>query len=181
MGTEAVHRALVRNAQNELGKPIGPPNDVGFESFDWKSLTAVRTALEGLGIGYGVAVAQPGRLYDYPGDPLASGVGTPSATPRRPDAAAGARARGRALACRATTAAHRTASRGRAERDSGEYRFSSLSGVRSTRCSISERPAVPDQVRELRSCLVNVMSAPAGACLGACTWPSSRSSQVESD
>jgi hypothetical protein len=47
MGTEAVHRALVRHAQNELG------------------------------IGYGVQTDRPGRWYPYPGDPLASGVGTP--------------------------------------------------------------------------------------------------------
>src|SRR6478609_152836 len=38
MGTEAVHRALVRFAQGELGKEIGVPNDVGFESFDWHSV-----------------------------------------------------------------------------------------------------------------------------------------------
>src|SRR5215475_10575421 len=38
MGTEAVHRALVRHAQNELGKDVGVPNDVGFENFDWKSV-----------------------------------------------------------------------------------------------------------------------------------------------
>jgi hypothetical protein len=77
MGTEAVHRALVRHAQNELGRNVGVPNDVGFENFDWKSVAAVRDALEGLGIGYGVETAQPGRFYEYPGDPLASGVGTP--------------------------------------------------------------------------------------------------------
>jgi hypothetical protein len=47
MGTEAVHRALVRHVQNELG------------------------------IGYGVRTDRPGRWYPYPGDPLASGVGTP--------------------------------------------------------------------------------------------------------
>ena len=41
MGTEAVHRALVRFAQGELGKEIGPPNDVGFENFDWPTLGAV--------------------------------------------------------------------------------------------------------------------------------------------
>jgi hypothetical protein len=34
MGTEAVHRALVRFAQGELGKDVGVPNDVGFENFD---------------------------------------------------------------------------------------------------------------------------------------------------
>jgi hypothetical protein len=69
MGTQAVPRALVRHAQNELGKDVGVPNDVGFENFYWKSLAAVRTALEGLGIGYGVETEQPGRFYDYPGRP----------------------------------------------------------------------------------------------------------------
>ena len=37
----------------------------------------MRASLEALGIGYGVEGTQPGRFYDYPGDPLASGVGTP--------------------------------------------------------------------------------------------------------
>jgi hypothetical protein len=77
MGTEAVHRALVRHAQNELGVNVGVPNDVGFENFDWRSVAAVRDALEALGIGYGVETDRPGRFYEYPGDPLASGVGTP--------------------------------------------------------------------------------------------------------
>ncbi|WP_040813045.1 ferritin-like domain-containing protein [Nocardia concava] len=77
LGTEAVHRALVRHAQNELGHDVGVPNDVGFENFDWQTITKVRDALEGLGIGYGVESDQPGRFYQYPGDPLASGVGTP--------------------------------------------------------------------------------------------------------
>jgi hypothetical protein len=77
MGTEAVHRALVRFAQGEIGGEAIVPNDVGFENFDWPTVGAVRTALEDLGIGYGVQTSQPGRFYEYPGDPLASGVGTP--------------------------------------------------------------------------------------------------------
>jgi len=77
MGTEAVHRALVRFAQGEIGGEAIVPNDVGFENFDWRSVEAVRDALEGLGIGYGVESDQPGRFYEYPGDPLSSGVGTP--------------------------------------------------------------------------------------------------------
>ena len=77
MGTEAVHRALVRHAQNELGRPAGVPNDVGFENFDWQSVKAVRDELEKLGIGYGVEGTGPGRFYEYPGDPIARGVGTP--------------------------------------------------------------------------------------------------------
>jgi hypothetical protein len=77
MGTEAVHRALARFAQGQLGKDVGVPNDVGFENFDWPSVDKVRAALEGLGIGYGSASNQPGRFYEYPGDPVARGVGTP--------------------------------------------------------------------------------------------------------
>jgi hypothetical protein len=78
MGTEAVHRALVRFAQGELGnEQIGPPNDVGFENYDWPTVAGLRAALEELGIGYGAQTAQPGRFYDYPGDPLATGIGTP--------------------------------------------------------------------------------------------------------
>ena len=78
MGTEAVHRALVRFAQGQLGRDVGVPNDVGFENFDWRSVAAVRDALEGLGIGYGArGRGGPGAFYEYPGDPIARGVGTP--------------------------------------------------------------------------------------------------------
>jgi hypothetical protein len=65
MGTEAVHRALGRFAQGELGKDVGVPNDVGFENFDWPTVAQVRQS------------KQPGRYYEYPCDPLANGVGTP--------------------------------------------------------------------------------------------------------
>jgi len=77
MGTEAVHRALVRFAQGQIGQKDIVPNDVGFENYDWPTVTGVRDALQALGIGYGVETEQPGRFYDYPGDPLATGVGTP--------------------------------------------------------------------------------------------------------
>ncbi|MEO8334121.1 MAG: hypothetical protein ABI664_04060 [bacterium] len=76
MGTEAVHRALVRFAQGQLGKDVGVPNDVGFENFDWPTVEKVRDALEGLGIGYGTSTGQAGRFYEYPGDPFVRGVGT---------------------------------------------------------------------------------------------------------
>lgn len=77
MGTEAVHRALARFAQGQLGKDVGVPNDVGFENFDWPTVPSARTALEQLGIGYGWESDQPGRFYEYPGDPVAAGVGLP--------------------------------------------------------------------------------------------------------
>jgi hypothetical protein len=77
LGTEAVHRALVRFAQGQLGKDVGVPNDVGFENFDWPTVARARDALEALGIGYGKQGSGAGRFYEYPGDPIARGVGTP--------------------------------------------------------------------------------------------------------
>ena len=77
MATEAVHRALVRFAQGRLGKDVGVPKVVGFENVDWQSVADVRASLEALGIGYTVEGARPGRFYEYPGDRIASGVGTP--------------------------------------------------------------------------------------------------------
>jgi hypothetical protein len=77
MGTEAVHRALVRFAQGQLGKNVGVPNDVGFEPFGWPTVAAARDVLEQLGIGYGERGNGAGRFYEYPGDPVARGVGTP--------------------------------------------------------------------------------------------------------
>jgi hypothetical protein len=77
MGTEAVHRALVRFAQAQLGKDVGVPNDVGFENFDWPTVVKARGALEMLGIGYGRPGAGAGRFHEYAGDPVARGVGTP--------------------------------------------------------------------------------------------------------
>jgi hypothetical protein len=77
MGTEAVHRALVRFAQGQIGQKDIVPNDVGFENYDWPTVAGVRAALEALGIGYGAETSQPGRFYEYPGDPLAMGIGTP--------------------------------------------------------------------------------------------------------
>lgn len=77
MGTEAVHRALVRFAQGQLGKDVGVPNDVGFENFDWPTVAKARDALERLGIGYGKKGSGAGRFYEYLGDPIARGIGRP--------------------------------------------------------------------------------------------------------
>jgi hypothetical protein len=77
LGVEAVHRVLARFAQGQLGGKAEVPNDVGFENYDWPTIAKVREALEALGIGYGVEGPGPGRFYDYGGDPVAAGVGTP--------------------------------------------------------------------------------------------------------
>ncbi len=54
---------------------------VGFEDLCRPSVAAARVELEELGIGSGVRGDQPGRFHEYPGDPLASGVGTPVSHP----------------------------------------------------------------------------------------------------
>jgi hypothetical protein len=84
LGTEAEHRVLARFAASQLGAPTAPPNNVGFEPFPFRSTAEVIQALTALGIGYGRPGSAPGAFYDYPGDPLANGVGLPveSTTPQ---------------------------------------------------------------------------------------------------
>jgi hypothetical protein len=77
LGVEAEHRALARFAQDKLGKDVGVPNDRGFQNFGWPTAAKARAALEALGVGFGKPGVQPGRMYEYPGDPVARGVGTP--------------------------------------------------------------------------------------------------------
>ena len=81
LGTEAEHRVLARFAASQLGAPTAPPNNVGFEPFPYKTTRQVREALTGLGIGYGEPGAAPGAFYEYPGDPVATGVGVPVDSP----------------------------------------------------------------------------------------------------
>ena len=82
LGTEAEHRVLARFAASQLGAPTAPPNNVGFEPFPFKTTTQVRKALTGLGIGYGKRSSAPGAFYEYPGDPVANGVGVPVDSPK---------------------------------------------------------------------------------------------------
>ncbi|MFZ0042607.1 MAG: hypothetical protein WAK93_14950 [Solirubrobacteraceae bacterium] len=82
LGTEAEHRALARFAASQLGAPTAPPNNLGFEAFPYKTAGQVRKALTGLGLGYGKPSSAPGAFYEYPGDPLANGVGTPVDSPK---------------------------------------------------------------------------------------------------
>jgi hypothetical protein len=81
LGTEAEHRVLSRFAASQLGAQTSPPNNVGFEPFPYKTTDEVVRALTGLGIGYGRPGAAPGAFYDYPGDPVANGVGDPVESP----------------------------------------------------------------------------------------------------
>jgi hypothetical protein len=81
LGTEAEHRVLARFAASQLGAPTAPPNNVGFEPFPYKSTNQVMKALMGLGIGYGRQSSAAGTFYEYPGDPVANGVGVPVDSP----------------------------------------------------------------------------------------------------
>jgi hypothetical protein len=82
LGTEAEHRVLARFAASQLGAPTSPPNNVGFEPFPYKSTNEVMKTLTGLGIGYGKQGSAPGAFYEYPGDPVANGVGVRVDSPK---------------------------------------------------------------------------------------------------
>jgi hypothetical protein len=82
LGTEAEHRVLARFAASQLGAPTAPPNNVGFEPFPYKTTNQVIKALMGLGIGYGKQSSAPGAFYEYPGNPVANGVGVPVDSPK---------------------------------------------------------------------------------------------------
>ncbi|GAB3830647.1 hypothetical protein [Kribbella italica] len=78
LGTEAVHRALARDAQGKLGAPVvNAPNDRGFESFLQKTGGDALRALEEVGVGFGKKGSKPGKFYNYPGNPLENGTGLP--------------------------------------------------------------------------------------------------------
>lgn len=81
LGTECEHRTLARQALVTLGASTDAPNNVGFEPYGQRTVPIVRAALEGLGIGYGKKGATPGAFYDYPGSPLANGVGLATESP----------------------------------------------------------------------------------------------------
>jgi hypothetical protein len=81
LGTECEHRVLARFAASQLGAPTAPPNNLGFEAFPYKTTAQVREAITGLGIGYGKPSSVPGAFYEYPGDPVANGVGVPVNSP----------------------------------------------------------------------------------------------------
>lgn len=78
MATESEHRVLARFAKSALGGPQGVPNNISFAPYNLRTLARVQTAAERLGIGYGKRGAAPGAFYEYPGNPLANGTGSPT-------------------------------------------------------------------------------------------------------
>jgi hypothetical protein len=52
------------------------PNNVGFETYRYKSMSAIVGELEKAGFGFGKQGAAPGAFYDFPGNPLKTGTGS---------------------------------------------------------------------------------------------------------
>ena len=86
-----VRRAAVRRSARDGGRAPGAgtfrrlPARRADDAAEQRGLRAVPLpehrqviqALTALGIGYGEPGSAPGAFYDYPGDPLANGVGVP--------------------------------------------------------------------------------------------------------
>lgn len=74
-GVEAEHRAIARFAQTALGGRRQISINRSFEPWSIRTATGMIAALERAGIGFGERGAQPGRFYDFPGNPVPSGAG----------------------------------------------------------------------------------------------------------
>jgi hypothetical protein len=72
---ESEHRAIARLAQTALGGRQQISIDRSFAPWSIKTVAGMIRALEGAGIGFGERGAQPGAFYNFPGDPVANGVG----------------------------------------------------------------------------------------------------------
>ncbi len=75
MATESEHRVLARVAFAAIARTKQVPNNISFAPYHLRTLAAVKRAAEKLGVRYGVEGPGPGKLYEYPGNPLAKGVG----------------------------------------------------------------------------------------------------------
>jgi hypothetical protein len=64
-GVEAEHRVL---GQSLAG--ASPPNDLGFEVFEFSTVSAIEAALTGAGFGLGKQGSAAGRFYELPNPPM---------------------------------------------------------------------------------------------------------------
>lgn len=72
---ESEHRAIARFAQTALGGRRQISIDRSFAPWSIRTVSGMIRALEGAGIGFGKQGAQPGRFYDFPGNPVENGSG----------------------------------------------------------------------------------------------------------
>lgn len=75
-GDEAEHRVL---GQSLAG--ASPPNDLGFEVFEFSTVSAIEAALTSAGVGLGQQGSAPGRFYDFPSPPMAPPIAISGNTP----------------------------------------------------------------------------------------------------
>ena len=80
---ESEHRAIARFAQTALGGRQQISINRSFAPWSIKTSAGMIRALENAGIGFGERGAQPGAFYNFPGNPVANGVGLDNAG-RRP-------------------------------------------------------------------------------------------------
>jgi hypothetical protein len=64
-GVEAEHRVLGQSLAGE-----SPPNNLGFEVFEFSTITAIADAAIGAGFGFGQQGSAAGRFYDLPKPPM---------------------------------------------------------------------------------------------------------------
>jgi hypothetical protein len=76
-GDESEHRVL-----GQFLAGASPPNNLGFEVFEFSSVRAIRTALMGAGFGLGQQGKATGRFYDFPRPPMAPPIPISSNKPQ---------------------------------------------------------------------------------------------------
>jgi hypothetical protein len=76
-GDESEHRVL-----GQFLAGASPPNNLGFEVFEFSSVSAIEAAVMGAGFGLGQQGTAAGRFYDFPQPPMAPPVPITSNTPQ---------------------------------------------------------------------------------------------------
>lgn len=75
-GVEAEHRVL---GQSLAG--ASPPNNLGFEVFEFSTVSAIEAALMSAGFGLGQQGSAPGRFYEFPNPPMPAPIPISGNTP----------------------------------------------------------------------------------------------------
>ena len=76
-GDESEHRVL-----GQFLAGASPPNDLGFEVFEFSTVGAIGAALTGAGFGLGQKGTAAGRFYDFPQPPMRPPIPISSNNPR---------------------------------------------------------------------------------------------------
>jgi hypothetical protein len=75
-GDEAEHRVLGQFLAGE-----SPPNNLGFELFEFSTVSAIEAALASAGVGLGQQGSAAGQFYDFPSPPMAPPIPISGKTP----------------------------------------------------------------------------------------------------